>query len=224
MCGPSSWTEVRLALQPCLCAAARLHQVSVSTEELSAVLRGIHDLTGSGRSMWRGMLVVASFIQHVLFKVRQTDRLKELSLKHCDLHLNVRKVTGRCDSYEQEENETLKPFLFQQLMQESPDLKSVETLRQLIRILNSFHDECVSRDLRSDTYVSSEPTRGHTLIFPFHMKVRHSLCNLPVRAQRAVCPALRARLLSVLPPALHPHETFMPHMQNSPAARLPASS
>uniref|UniRef100_A0A3B5AHP7 RING-type E3 ubiquitin transferase n=1 Tax=Stegastes partitus TaxID=144197 RepID=A0A3B5AHP7_9TELE len=43
------------------------------------------------RSLWHGMLVVASFIQHVVFKVRQDDlRLKELSLKHCNLHLNVR--------------------------------------------------------------------------------------------------------------------------------------
>lgn len=34
-------------------------------------------------------------------------------------------------------------------MQESPDVRSVGTLKQLIRILNSLHDECISRDLRS---------------------------------------------------------------------------
>lgn len=35
-------------------------------------------------------------------------------------------------------------------MQELSDVRSVATLSQLIRILNSFHDECISRDLRSD--------------------------------------------------------------------------
>lgn len=39
---------------------------------------------------------------------------------------------------------------FNQLMQESPEIRSVGTLEQLIRILNSFHDKCISRDLRSD--------------------------------------------------------------------------
>lgn len=34
-------------------------------------------------------------------------------------------------------------------MQESPDLRSVNTIKQLIRILNSLHEECISRDLRS---------------------------------------------------------------------------
>ncbi|XP_059181122.1 E3 ubiquitin-protein ligase rnf213-beta [Centropristis striata] len=73
------------------------------------------------RLLWQGMLVVASFIQHVLFKVKD-PRLKELALKHCNLHLN--------------------------LVQESADVRSVDTLQQLIRILNSFHDECISRELR----------------------------------------------------------------------------
>lgn len=40
-------------------------------------------------------------------------------------------------------------LILEQLMQESPDVKSVDTLQQLIRILNSFHEECISRDLRS---------------------------------------------------------------------------
>ncbi|XP_072229611.1 E3 ubiquitin-protein ligase rnf213-beta isoform X2 [Leuresthes tenuis] len=75
------------------------------------------------RSLWQGILVVASFIQHVIFKVKQDDlKLKELAVKHCNLHLN--------------------------LMQESPDIRSVDTLQQLIRILNSFHDDCISRELR----------------------------------------------------------------------------
>lgn len=75
------------------------------------------------RSLWQGMLVVASFIQHVMVKVPQNDsRLKDVALKHCNLHLN--------------------------LMHESPDIRRVDTLQQLIRILNSFHNECIGRDLR----------------------------------------------------------------------------
>lgn len=34
-------------------------------------------------------------------------------------------------------------------MRESPDVRSVVTLEKLIRILNSLHDECISRELRS---------------------------------------------------------------------------
>lgn len=38
-------------------------------------------------------------------------------------------------------------------MMESPDLRSPDTLKQLIRILNSLHNECISRELRSDAAV-----------------------------------------------------------------------
>ncbi len=60
------------------------------------VSRFIYNLFCPFRSLWHGMLVVASFIQHVIFKVQQNDsRLKELALKHCNLHLNVsKKVLG----------------------------------------------------------------------------------------------------------------------------------
>lgn len=60
------------------------------------VAKFIYNLICPFRSLWHGMLVVASFIQHVIFKVQQNDsRLKELALKHCNLHLNVsEKVLG----------------------------------------------------------------------------------------------------------------------------------
>ena len=41
-------------------------------------------------------------------------------------------------------------MLSSQLMQDSPDLRSVGTLQQLMRILNFYHEECISKDLRSD--------------------------------------------------------------------------
>ncbi|XP_028287710.1 E3 ubiquitin-protein ligase rnf213-beta isoform X2 [Parambassis ranga] len=119
------------------------------------------------RTLWHGILVVASFIQHVMFKVNQDDlKLKELALKHCSLHLN--------------------------LMQESPDVRSVDSLQKLIRILNSFHDECISHDLRfgiSCAICLSE------LKEPSVLPCRHVFC-LPclqscIQQHRRACPKCR---------------------------------
>lgn len=42
------------------------------------------------RSLWHGILVVASFIQHIIFKLKQSDsRLKKVALKHCSLSRHV---------------------------------------------------------------------------------------------------------------------------------------
>uniref|UniRef100_A0A3B3CNS2 RING-type domain-containing protein n=1 Tax=Oryzias melastigma TaxID=30732 RepID=A0A3B3CNS2_ORYME len=97
-------------LQPCLDRALGQKY----TEHCSAA-----DLQHLGSiSLWHWMLIVASFIEHVIFKIEQEDsRLIERAIKHCNL------------------------------MQELSDVRSVATLSQLIRILNSFHDECISRDL-----------------------------------------------------------------------------
>ncbi|XP_043958780.1 E3 ubiquitin-protein ligase rnf213-beta isoform X1 [Gambusia affinis] len=122
------------------------------------------------RSLWHGMLVVASFIQQITFKVKQDDsKLKELSLKHCNLHLN--------------------------LMQESPDVRSVNTLEQLIRILNSFYDECISRELR---FGISCPVCLLEFTEPSVLPCRHVIC-LPclqkcVQQNRRSCPKCRAEL------------------------------
>ncbi|XP_071319372.1 E3 ubiquitin-protein ligase rnf213-beta isoform X2 [Trachinotus anak] len=120
------------------------------------------------RSLWHGMLVVASFIQHVVSEVKENDlRLKELALRHCNLHLN--------------------------LMQESPDVRSMDTLRQLIRILNSFHNECISRDLR---FGISCPVCLLELNEPSVLPCQHIFC-LPclqrcLQTHRHSCPKCRA--------------------------------
>lgn len=130
------------------------------------------------RSLWRGMLVVASFIQHVVLKVQQNDsRLAELALKHCNLHLN--------------------------LMQESPDVMSMDTLRQLIRILNSFHNECISRDLR---FGISCPVCLCELKEPSVLPCQHVFC-LPclqncIQRHSGSCPKCRAALPPNFKPAV----------------------
>ncbi|XP_034715873.1 E3 ubiquitin-protein ligase rnf213-beta isoform X2 [Etheostoma cragini] len=122
------------------------------------------------RSLWHGMLVVASFIQNVLFRVEQKDsRLKELALKHCNLHLN--------------------------LMKESPDVRSVDTLQKLIRILNCFHDECISTDLR---FGITCPVCLSELTEPAALPCRHVLC-LPclqscIQLRGRLCPKCREEL------------------------------
>ncbi|XP_031417458.1 E3 ubiquitin-protein ligase rnf213-beta isoform X2 [Clupea harengus] len=75
------------------------------------------------RSVWCGMLVVAAFIEQVVLEVKNNDeRVEALALKHCSL--------------------------MHKLMKESLDLQSKDALQQLIRILNSYHEESISRDLR----------------------------------------------------------------------------
>lgn len=48
------------------------------------------------RSLWHGILVVASFIQNIIFKLQQSgSRLKEVALKHCNLSLHVSRLALR---------------------------------------------------------------------------------------------------------------------------------
>ncbi|XP_077056473.1 E3 ubiquitin-protein ligase rnf213-beta isoform X2 [Siphateles boraxobius] len=91
------------------------------------------------KSVWQGLLLVAAFIEKVVIKMEVGDeRIKALTLKHC------RQFHG--------------------LMEGSPDLRTTDNLQKIIRILNDYHDESVSRELRYGLKCSvclldlSEPT------------------------------------------------------------------
>ncbi|XP_051967995.1 E3 ubiquitin-protein ligase rnf213-beta-like [Xyrauchen texanus] len=75
------------------------------------------------KSVWHGLLLVAAFIEQVIVKMKLGDeRIEALTLKHCN------QLHG--------------------LMEGSPDLRSKDNLQQIIRILNGYHDESISRELR----------------------------------------------------------------------------
>ncbi|XP_026078195.1 E3 ubiquitin-protein ligase rnf213-beta isoform X1 [Carassius auratus] len=75
------------------------------------------------KSVWQGMLLVAAFIEKVVIEMKDGDeRIKVLTLKHCS------QLHG--------------------LMERSPDLRSKDNLQQIIRILNDYHEESISRELR----------------------------------------------------------------------------
>ncbi|KAK9965830.1 hypothetical protein ABG768_004896 [Culter alburnus] len=91
------------------------------------------------KSVWQGLLLVAAFIEKVVIKMKVGDeRIKALTLKHCS------QLHG--------------------LMEESSDLRSTDNLQKIIRILNDYHDESISRELRYGMKCSvcllelSEPT------------------------------------------------------------------
>ncbi|XP_076008326.1 E3 ubiquitin-protein ligase rnf213-beta isoform X2 [Genypterus blacodes] len=157
-------------LQPCLNRAFGQKYRSLCTQDLLQQLDSI-------RTMWHGLLVVASFIQHIIFKVKQRDlRLNELALKHCNLLWH--------------------------LMEDAPDIRSVDTLEKLIRILNSFHAECISRDLR---YGITCPVCLRGLTEPSVLPCHHVLC-LPCLnqwlAERDSCPKCREELPPDFQPAV----------------------
>ncbi|KAM3838360.1 E3 ubiquitin-protein ligase rnf213-beta-like, partial [Diretmus argenteus] len=156
-------------LQPCL---DRAFGQKYSTLSSPGCLQHLDSI----RSQWRGMLVIAAFIQHILFEVKQRDsRLEELALKHCNL--------------------------LQNLMQDSRDIRSVDTLQQLIRILNSYHAECISRELR---YGINCPVCLFELKEPSVLPCEHVLClqclQHCIQADRRSCPKCRADL----PPNFQP--------------------
>ncbi|XP_057214799.1 E3 ubiquitin-protein ligase rnf213-beta-like isoform X2 [Triplophysa rosa] len=75
------------------------------------------------KSVWQGMLLVGAFIEQVVVKLKSKDeRIEAVTLKHCaQLH---------------------------GLMEGSPNLRSRDNLQQIIRILNDYHNESISRELR----------------------------------------------------------------------------
>ncbi|XP_068161093.1 E3 ubiquitin-protein ligase rnf213-beta isoform X2 [Antennarius striatus] len=157
-------------LQPCLDRAFGHKYSALCNPSCLQSLNGL-------RSLWHGMQVVAAFIQHIIYRIKENEsRLKEVALKHCNLHMNV-------------------------LMQESRDIRSIDTLRQLIRILNSLHEECISRDLR---FGISCPVCLEELTDPSILPCQHVVCltclQQCIQAQRRACPQCRIDL----PPDFNP--------------------
>ncbi|XP_029943449.1 E3 ubiquitin-protein ligase rnf213-beta [Salarias fasciatus] len=129
------------------------------------------------RSLWLGMQAVASFIQHVVLPTRRDGvRLEALALRYCGLHLN--------------------------LMRESADVTSLETLQQLIRILNAFHQDCLGPELRFGVCCAVCLSR---LSRPTVLPCRHVFC-LPclrrcLQAHRR-CPKCRVELPADFAPSV----------------------
>ncbi|XP_036391600.1 E3 ubiquitin-protein ligase rnf213-beta-like [Megalops cyprinoides] len=134
------------------------------------------------RTAWRGMLVVAAFIQQVVLSV-EDGRLEALALKYCT------------------------PL--QTVMRASPDLRSTETLQQVIRILNSYHEEFTSLDFR---YGTRCPVCLADLVEPAALPCGHLFCLACLRhsvQDARHCPKCRDEL--------------PPHFQPSPSRQLSAA-
>ncbi|XP_063077858.1 E3 ubiquitin-protein ligase rnf213-beta [Engraulis encrasicolus] len=102
------------------------------------------------RASWCGMLSVAAFIEQVVLEVNRRDaRTEDLTLKHCSL--------------------------IHKLMEECPDLQNKDGLQQLIRILNSYHEESISRDLR---FGLTCPVCLCALSEPCALPCHHVFCQL----------------------------------------------
>lgn len=106
------------------------------------------------RSVWQGMLLVGAFIEQVVVKMNMKDeRIEAVTLKHCtQLHGVSLDVLFRCFFSKSKCKKTIlwriSNRYFLQLMEGSPNLRSKDNLQQIIRILNDYHNESISRDLR----------------------------------------------------------------------------
>ncbi|XP_056089655.1 E3 ubiquitin-protein ligase rnf213-beta [Rhinichthys klamathensis goyatoka] len=123
------------------------------------------------KSVWQGLLLLAAFIEKVVIKMKVGDeRIKALTLKHCSQ--------------------------FHGLMEGSPDLRTTDNLKKIIRILNDYHDESIIRELRYGLKCSlclldlSEPTS---------LPCEHVFClsclrRSTEREEAKYCPKCRAPL------------------------------
>ncbi|XP_066518776.1 E3 ubiquitin-protein ligase rnf213-beta [Hoplias malabaricus] len=134
------------------------------------------------KSVWQGMLVMAAFIEQVVVKVDSNDaRLMALTMKHCiQLH---------------------------RLMEACPDLQSKATLQQLIRILNAYYEETISRELRFGVKC---PVCMEELSEPCVLPCEHVFClsctESCLQAQKTKsCPKCRTDLPPNYQPAVSAH-------------------
>ncbi|KAK3529115.1 hypothetical protein QTP70_016547 [Hemibagrus guttatus] len=128
--------------------------------------------------VWQGMLVVAAFIEQVVVKVNSHDeKLVALSLKHCSQ--------------------------LQRLMEESSDLQCKACLQQLIRILNEYHEDSISRELRFGLVC---PVCLEYLAEPCVLQCEHVFClscmKRCVQGEEAKCPKCRTQLPPDYQPAI----------------------
>ncbi|KAL6475683.1 hypothetical protein MHYP_G00167230, partial [Metynnis hypsauchen] len=123
------------------------------------------------KSVWQGMLVMAAFIEQVVIKVNSNkERLVALTMKHCSQ--------------------------LQRLMEECPSLQSKAALQQLIRILNDYHEESISRELR---FGIKCPVCLLDITEPCVLQCKHVFCLSCVKSclqaqETKYCPKCRTNL------------------------------
>ncbi|XP_060751752.1 E3 ubiquitin-protein ligase rnf213-beta isoform X2 [Tachysurus vachellii] len=128
--------------------------------------------------VWQGILVVAAFIEQVVVKVNSSDeKLVALTLKHCSQ--------------------------LQRLMEECSDLQRKACLQQLIRILNEYNEESISRELRFGLMC---PVCLEDLAEPCVLQCEHVFClscmKRCMQGMEAKCPKCRTQLPPNYQPAV----------------------
>ncbi|XP_053366887.1 E3 ubiquitin-protein ligase rnf213-beta isoform X1 [Clarias gariepinus] len=128
------------------------------------------------KSVWQAMLVIAAFIEQVVVRVNPRDeKLVALTLKHC--------------------------IQLQRLMEECSELQSKAFLKHLIRILNEYHEESISRELR---FGLKCPVCLEDLAEPCVLQCEHVIClscmKRCMQGAEAKCPKCR----TALPPNYQP--------------------
>ncbi|KAI9537485.1 hypothetical protein NQZ68_025342 [Dissostichus eleginoides] len=133
--------------------------------------------------------------------VEQTKLLTVTSQQECETFVSRMKLLQPCldRAFGQKYRTLCSPSCLQQL-----DSISVDTLQQLIRILNCFHDECMSRDLRLGI---SCPVCLSEFKEPAVLPCQHVFCLACLQRciqEHSYCPKCRADLPPNFKPAVSP--------------------
>ncbi|MBN3307566.1 RN213 ligase, partial [Amia calva] len=140
------------------------------------------------RAVWRGVLVVAIFIQQVVLRVKELDpRLEALALQHC--------------------------ALLHKFMQGSSDLSDSDTLKGLMRILHSCNEKSSHLDFRFG--INKCTVCLLDLTEPTILPCKHVFClpclNQSIEGGRLFCPNCRVGLSPDFRPA--PSDTLKSGLQ-----------